>query len=44
MKLDSASKVNLQTQIKKHLIEGGMVIAATHVELGVASHHQLQLQ
>lgn len=44
MGLDSASIANLQTQIKKHLTEGGMVIVATHVELGVAAHHQLQLQ
>ncbi len=42
--LDAASIANLQTEIKKHLSAGGMVIAATHVELGVAPHHQLQLQ
>lgn len=42
--LDAASLLNLQSLIKKHLNEGGMVIAATHVELGVASHHQLHLQ
>lgn len=41
--LDNASLINLQTLIKNHLRNGGMVIAATHTELGVTATHELTL-
>jgi heme exporter protein A len=41
--LDAASLVQLQNLIKKHLGEGGMVIAATHAKLGVKAARELQL-
>ncbi len=41
--LDAASLINLKTLMKKHLLGGGIVIAATHAELGVSSSHVLQL-
>jgi heme exporter protein A len=41
--LDAASLINLQSLIKRHLSQGGMVIAATHTELGVKATHALQL-
>jgi heme exporter protein A len=41
--LDAASLNNLQTLIKKHLDNGGMVIAATHTELGVKTSHKLHM-
>jgi heme exporter protein A len=33
--LDAASTILLQDQIKKHLTTGGIVIAATHTDLGI---------
>jgi heme exporter protein A len=41
--LDAASLGKLQTVITSHLSEGGMVIVATHAELGVKAARQLQL-
>jgi heme exporter protein A len=41
--LDTASLTNLQTLIKKHLGIGGMVMAATHTDLGVNATHELTL-
>jgi heme exporter protein A len=41
--LDAASLTQLQNLIKKHLREGGMVIAATHTELGVKVDQELFL-
>ena len=41
--LDAKSLVTLQNIITAHLGEGGMVIAATHVELGIASSRHLHL-
>jgi heme exporter protein A len=41
--LDTASLTKLQALIKSHLNEGGMVIAATHVDLGVKASQTLQL-
>jgi heme exporter protein A len=41
--LDTASLTNLQVLIKNHLSNGGMVIAATHTELGVKAARELQL-
>ena len=41
--LDVASLSNLQILIKKHLNDGGMVIAATHTELGIKSSHELHM-
>jgi heme exporter protein A len=41
--LDAASVAKLQTVIGAHLNSGGMVIAATHAELGIANSRQLQL-
>jgi heme exporter protein A len=41
--LDTASLTNLQTLIKNHLHNGGMVMAATHTELGVTASHELTL-
>jgi heme exporter protein A len=41
--LDAASLTQLQDLVKKHLREGGMVIAATHTELGVKVDQELFL-
>ena len=41
--LDAASLVILQNHIREHLKHGGMVIAATHAELGVKSARDIQL-
>jgi heme exporter protein A len=41
--LDSASLINLQNHIREHLKNGGMVIAATHAELGVKSARDIRL-
>ncbi len=41
--LDAASLATLQSLITSHLSTGGMVIAATHVELGLAAPRQLHL-
>jgi heme exporter protein A len=41
--LDAASLISLQQLITAHVREGGIVIAATHVELGVAATRHLQL-
>jgi heme exporter protein A len=41
--LDAASLLQLQTQIRIHLKNGGMVIAATHTDLGVKAKSALQL-
>ena len=41
--LDAASLNNLQTLIKKHLYNGGIVIVATHTELGVKSSQKLHM-
>jgi heme exporter protein A len=41
--LDSASRLILQTEIKKHLESGGMVLAATHTDLGLKSARSLVL-
>ena len=41
--LDAASMASLQNQIREHLNTGGMVIAATHTELGVKAARAIQL-
>ena len=41
--LDAASLVILQNHIREHLKHGGMVIAATHAELGVKAARDIQL-
>jgi heme exporter protein A len=41
--LDAASLMKLGSVIKSHLDEGGMVIAATHAELGLKASRQLLL-
>jgi heme exporter protein A len=41
--LDAASLSSLQKLIATHLQEGGIVLAATHQDLGIASARQLQL-
>ena len=41
--LDSASRLILQTEIQKHLESGGMVLAATHTDLGLKSARPLVL-
>jgi heme exporter protein A len=41
--LDAASLIILQKHIRDHLKNGGMVIAATHAELGVKSALDIQL-
>jgi heme exporter protein A len=41
--LDAASLKNLQILINRHLGEGGMIIAATHAELGVKPARHLTL-
>lgn len=41
--LDTASLVILQNHIRDHLKNGGMVIAATHAELGLKSAINIQL-
>jgi heme exporter protein A len=41
--LDAASLVILQNHIRDHLKNGGIVIAATHAELGVKSARVIQL-
>ena len=41
--LDAASLVILQNHIREHLKHGGMVIAATHAELGVKAKRDIQL-
>lgn len=41
--LDAASLLILQNHIHDHLNNGGMVIAATHTELGVKSARNIQL-
>lgn len=41
--LDTASLIILQSQIRDHLKNGGMVIAATHAELGVKSARNIEL-
>ncbi len=41
--LDAASLIILQNHIRDHLKNGGMVIAATHAELGVKSARDIQL-
>ena len=41
--LDAASLLILQNHIRNHLKNGGMVIAATHTELGIKSARNIQL-
>jgi heme exporter protein A len=41
--LDAASIILLQDQIKKHLTTGGIVIAATHTDLGIAATRHINL-
>ncbi len=41
--LDSASLLALQNQIQEHLETGGIVIAATHTELGLKATQKIQL-
>jgi heme exporter protein A len=41
--LDAASIINLRSVIKKHLSEGGMVVAATHADLGILVTRELTL-
>lgn len=41
--LDSASRLMLQNQITHHLEKGGMVLAATHTDLGFKTARTLQL-
>ena len=41
--LDEASLLILQNHIRNHLKNGGMVIAATHAELGIKSARNIQL-
>jgi heme exporter protein A len=41
--LDGASLILLQNHIRDHLKNGGIVIAATHAELGVKSARDIQL-
>jgi heme exporter protein A len=41
--LDQASQATLQHLISDHLGTGGMVLAATHGDLGVKAHHTLTL-
>ena len=41
--LDAASLLILQNHIRNHLKNGGMVIAATHAELGIKSARNIQL-
>lgn len=42
--LDASSVRNLQAVVEAHLSSGGMVIAATHTDLGMKSTHQLELE
>ena len=41
--LDSAARLILQNHITRHLEKGGMVLAATHTELGFKTARTLQL-
>jgi heme exporter protein A len=41
--LDAASIILLQNQIAKHVSSGGMVIAATHTDLGIAATRSINL-
>ena len=41
--LDAASIVLLQKQIQKHLAQGGIVLAATHTDLGIQSAGAINL-
>ena len=41
--LDDASQLLLTTLMQQHLASGGIIIAATHVALGLKPHQQLQL-
>ena len=41
--LDSASQQRLQKLMHKHLSTGGLIIAATHLPLGLKPTHQLRL-
>jgi heme exporter protein A len=42
--LDIASIALVETVLEKHLIEGGIIIAATHTQLGNANWQTLELQ
>ena len=41
--LDAASLGQLQHHIRNHLNKGGMVIAATHSDIGITANHRLDL-
>jgi heme exporter protein A len=41
--LDAASLILLQNQIKNHVANGGMVIAATHIDLGMNATRHINL-
>jgi heme exporter protein A len=41
--LDQSTFEHLRAVMKVHLAEGGMIIASTHVDLGLSSHQILQL-
>ena len=41
--LDSASIILLQDQIKKHVATGGIIIAATHIDLGINATRHITL-
>jgi heme exporter protein A len=41
--LDSASQQRLQKLMHKHLSAGGLIIAATHLPLGIRPSHELRL-
>ena len=41
--LDAASLGRLQHHIRKHLNKGGVVIAATHSDIGITANHRLDL-
>jgi heme exporter protein A len=41
--LDQAATAQLQSVMQSHLTQGGMIVASTHVDLGIRSHKSLQL-
>jgi heme exporter protein A len=41
--LDQSAAAQLRSVMQNHMVAGGMIVASTHVDLGLSSHQTLQL-